>query len=347
VTWADEAKAVLEVPHDLLRRRYPPFVTGGALPRGDIPVFTFHGVDAVTFGRQLQYLAENGYRTLSAAEYIDVLTGARPAPERAVLLTFDDGRASTFAVALPLLERLGMKATVFLVPARVRGADAPPPALSGAQEGFVSWAEVEAMVRSGVFDVESHSLTHARIHTGPRVDRFLAPEDRVGYAAMDVPLIHAGGTDLLAPDVPLGTPLLRSAPRLSEAWRFYEDETIRMALPRGPIRGRLETAAEREAAMRRELLEAKRQIEERTGRPVTHLCYPWHAFGPTARRLAAEVGYRTAFCGKVAGVPVTRPGGDLLTIARVGDDYVEMLPGRGRKSLLDVVRHKWRRRFGG
>ena len=27
-----------EVPRDIVLRRYPPFVTGGPLPRGDVPV---------------------------------------------------------------------------------------------------------------------------------------------------------------------------------------------------------------------------------------------------------------------------------------------------------------------
>jgi hypothetical protein len=189
---------------------------------------------------------------------------------------------------------------------------------------------------------------------------------------MDVPLIRqASGVDLLAEDVPLGTPLLHSSPRTAEVLRFYEDPAVRKACveavteaggepffeTRGwegrllrlarriPITGRLESPLEREQALRRELAESKRQIEERTGRPVTHLCYPWHASGPTARRLAAELGYRTAFCGKVLGTPITALGGDPLAIARIGEDYVELLPGRGREDLLTVLRRKWRRRI--
>ena len=78
-----------------------------------------------------------------------------------------------------------------------------------------------------------------------------------------------------------------------------------------------------------------------------HLCYPWHAAGPTARRLAIEAGYETAFCGKVPGVPDHPPGGDPRAIARIGEDYVELLPGRGRATLAEVLRRKWARRFGG
>ena len=90
--------------------------------------------------------------------------------------------------------------------------------------------------------------------------------------------------------------------------------------------------------------ESRRLIEERTGRTVVHLCYPWHAWGPTARRLARDAGYRTAFCGKVRGVPITLAGGDPLAIARIGEDYLELLPGRGRADLTTILRRKLDRR---
>jgi len=112
------------------------------------------------------------------------------------------------------------------------------------------------------------------------------------------------------------------------------------------VSGRVETRPEQEAAIRRELAEARTLIAERTGRPSVHLCYPWHVAGEIAQSLAVEAGYETAFCGKVAGVPITRPGGDLRRIARLGEDYVELLPGRGRGRLSSLLAGKWRRRFG-
>jgi peptidoglycan/xylan/chitin deacetylase (PgdA/CDA1 family) len=384
------AKEALEVPRDLLLGRYPDFVTGGPLPRGDVPVFVFHSLEPESFGRKLRHLADNGYVTLSAAEYHQGLLGGRPFPEKAVLLTFDDGRGSLWTVGAPLLRRHGMRGVVFLVPARIPSRPGPlPPTLDDLERGkaspaavlareegegaFLSWEEIEALHRSGVFEFESHTLTHARIHTAPILAGFLTPDLRRGYAAMDVPLIEEGGRDLLAPEVPLGTPLLRSAPRTSEKRRFLEQPAFRARCVetvaegggeafftrRGwgkrlahlatlhRIEGREETLEEQETALRRELVGARRAIEERTGRPVVHLCYPWHASGPTARRLAREAGYRTAFSGKVKGVVLTRAGGDLQAIARIGEDYVELLPGRGRQSLAAVLRRKWKRRLRG
>lgn len=379
---ARHAREAWEVPRDLLLGRYPPFVTGGGLPRGHVPVFVFHSLDPESFGRKLAYLADNGYQTLSVEEYFLVLMGARPAPERAVLLTVDDGRASVYSVGYPLLARHGMKATVFLVPGQIgKGGARPLPAAAPRQrleppapnEGFLQWTEVELLARTGLFEFESHSLSHARIHTGPHVVDFFTPELRHGYRSLDVPLIHDGERDIPVAQVSLGTPLLRSEPRLSEELRFYEDPAIReaaLALVRDgggegfflrsgwrrrlrasvdgrSLPGRFETAAEREAAIRHELAESKRLIEQHSGRPVTHLCYPWHVAGPTAERLAREAGYRTAFCGKVRGVPLTLPGGDPLQIARIGEDYLETLPGKGRTDLAEILRMKWRRRLAG
>jgi hypothetical protein len=164
---------------------------------------------------------------------------------------------------------------------------------------------------------------------------------------------------------------LRDAPRLSEAIRFYEDPGVRDACvahvaERGGARffeqrrwdkalqhlvagqaltGRHESAAERERAQREELAGARRMLEERLGKPALDLCYPWHVAGPSAQRLAREAGYRTAWCGKVHGAPITPVGGDPLQIARIGEDYVELLPGRGRGRLAEVLKAKFGRRF--
>ena len=385
-----QARDILEVPRDLLLRRYPAFVTGGPLPRGHVPVFVFHSLEPERFERQLRYLAENRYETLSADEYFQVLVRAGAAPERAVLLSFDDGRGSVWSVGYPLLKRYGMKGVVFLVPGRipsrpgrlgptwedVREGRVPAREVLSREQGegaLMCWEEIAALARSGVFEFQSHTLTHARVHVSPEVVDFVTPQMRHGYAAMDVPLIEANGRDLLGPEVPLGTPLLRSEPRTAEASRFFEERrirqpcldavasgggeaffsrpdwrrTLRQAIANQAIRGRLETPAERARALRRELALSREIIAERTGQPVTHLCWPWHASGPTARRIALEVGYRTGFCGKVPGTPITPPGGDPAVIARIGEDYLELLPGRGRERLGAVLRRKWLRRRRG
>ncbi len=129
-------------------------------------------------------------------------------------------------------------------------------------------------------------------------------------------------------------------------WKDWE-RRLRRVFDREKVQGRLETPEQRAAAIRAELVDAKGKIEQRTGREVIHLCYPWHTAGPTARRLAREIGYRTAFRGKVSGAPVTRPGDDPHAIARISEDYLELLPGRGRLTLSTILSRKWSRRLKG
>lgn len=382
------AQAAWEVPRDLMLGRYPEFVTGGPLPKGHVPVFCFHSLDPDGFGRKVTHLAENGYVTLSADEYFQHLMGGKPAPEKAVVLSFDDGRASVRTVGLPLMRRHGMKGIVFIVPGHtvsrpgplpptwdeVRQGHATAEAVLGresADDAFLSWEEITDLTRSGLFEFHSHSLSHARVHTTPQLAGFMTPELRRGYGPLDVPLIYDGTRDLPSAAIPLGTPLFRSEPRLSEATRFYEDPAVREAcvarvaeagerffyrrgwqrelrrlVGKQRVSGHAEAVEDREAAIRRELAEARREIEARTGKEAIHLCYPWHVSGPTSRRIAREVGYRTAFCGKLAGVPITLAGGNPHQIARVGEDYVELLPGRNRGNLKSILRLKLSRRLG-
>jgi len=282
-----------------------------------------------------------------------------------------------------------MKGIVFLVPGRMPEGSGLGPTwddvetrrvqaedvLSREQgEGaFLSWAETLALSGSGLFEFQSHSLMHARVHTTPRLAGFMTPELRKGYAAFDAPLIAVDGRDLPASEVPLGTPLLAASSRLSDSLRFYEDPGVRTActehvaqhgaegffhsrdwaaqlrrvVGRHSLSGRFEDAPERDSAIVRELRESKEMIESRTGKPVSHLCYPWHVAGSQARKVARDLGYRTAFCGKVRGTPISRSGSDPHEIARLGEDYVETLPGRGREDVASVLQRKWTRRLRG
>ena len=213
------AREAWEVPRDLLLGRYPAFVTGGGLARGEVPVFVFHEAEPASFARQLEHLSRNGYTTLSIDEYLAVLRGSLKAPERAVLLTFDDGRGSVWSVAAPLLRQHGMRAVVFLVPGRV---PTHAPRAASEHAALLSWQEIDTLVRGGLIDFQSHTLLHARVHTGPALAGFVTPQSQRGYDAFDQPLVRDGERDLVGAEVPLGTPLLQSSPRTSEDLRFFE-----------------------------------------------------------------------------------------------------------------------------
>jgi peptidoglycan/xylan/chitin deacetylase (PgdA/CDA1 family) len=99
------------------------------------------------FAKQMEYLHANGYTTLSADEYLDVLDGKAEAPAKPVLLTFDDNTADFTEYVMPVLEKYGMKAIQFTVSGWIDG------------DLHMSAREMVDIASRGI-DVLNHTVTH-------------------------------------------------------------------------------------------------------------------------------------------------------------------------------------------
>lgn len=117
------------------------------------------GVTPRAFEAQMNALAAGGYRVVGLEEALQVVRGERPLIPGTVALTFDDGYRGLLEHALPVLERLGFRATFFLVTERVGEVNSwdarhgdPPRALMG-------WDEAAGLLARGM-EIGSHSRTH-------------------------------------------------------------------------------------------------------------------------------------------------------------------------------------------
>lgn len=161
-----------------------------------VPVLLYHHVAPdreVTpegFDRQMATLREEGWRSLGTGQLEAHLSGASPAPEKSLLITFDDGYADNWVYAYPSLRRHGMRAVLFVVTSRLREAAAPRPTSEEGgsipdtrqdergPDGFLSWAELRAMTDSGVVEAGSHTHTHAGFAEGTEYRDFSMELDR-------------------------------------------------------------------------------------------------------------------------------------------------------------------------
>jgi peptidoglycan/xylan/chitin deacetylase (PgdA/CDA1 family) len=105
----------------------------GVRPRGTDPYNLF--VPPAALEDQLRALLDRGWRPLRLADYL-----AGSGDGREFLITFDDGYRSVHAEALPVLRRLGVPATVFVLPGVLGGAAGWMPEMPG--EPLVTAAEV-------------------------------------------------------------------------------------------------------------------------------------------------------------------------------------------------------------
>ncbi len=100
--------------------------------RKGIPVLMYHRVwpdltDDLTITPERlrdhwQFLKEDGYHTLSLPEYLDIINGKSKQPQKAILITFDDGYRNNLEYAYPLLKEFGWQATFFITGNMIDGA---------------------------------------------------------------------------------------------------------------------------------------------------------------------------------------------------------------------------------
>ncbi len=114
-------------------------------------------VSRTQFAAELAYLHDNGYGTVTAAQYTDWLAGKSVAlPRKPILLTFDDGTLNSYLDSTDLLRQYGFTAVTFVV---TEFADKA----SAGQRGYVGWDATWAQLKSLPSDVWSFGF-HAGAH---------------------------------------------------------------------------------------------------------------------------------------------------------------------------------------
>ena len=67
------------------------------------------------FEKQMKWLHDNGYKTLTMDEFYKWKKGEYDAPRKSVVLTFDDGTESFYETVWPILKKYNLNATDFVI----------------------------------------------------------------------------------------------------------------------------------------------------------------------------------------------------------------------------------------
>jgi peptidoglycan/xylan/chitin deacetylase (PgdA/CDA1 family) len=130
--------------------------------RPTAPILLYHRFDAMgstnlwtvttsVFESQLQRLKAGSRPVARLRSVIDEMRGAGPPlAAGSVAITADDGDRSVYTDMFPLLRRYEAPATLFVNPFSISRSP-----------GAVTWEQLEEMHRSGLIDVQFHTLSHA------------------------------------------------------------------------------------------------------------------------------------------------------------------------------------------
>ncbi len=140
-----------------------PFRRGGLTPERyqTVPVLAYHQfaekstnsmtVSREAFEAQMQLLKEKGYQVVSLEQLLAFLDFRGQLPEKAVVITIDDGWRSTYEIAFPILKKYGYPATLFVYTQLITGGGKT-----------LSWDQVREMSAQGL-DVQCHTVSHRNL----------------------------------------------------------------------------------------------------------------------------------------------------------------------------------------
>ena len=114
------------------------------------------------FTQQMTYLVEENFHFLSMQDIRDYYEKGRELPEKSLFISFDDAFQSVYTTAYPILKKLGIKATLFVVSGWVFNESSD---VNASCSQVMSWEQLNSM--SDVFEYANHTHhLHNLVHPG-------------------------------------------------------------------------------------------------------------------------------------------------------------------------------------
>lgn len=125
-----------------------------------VPILTYHNFDPSTpgsmtistkkFEQQMQWLKDNGYTVIPLKDLVSYLQGDTDTlPEKSIVITMDDGRASVYKYMRTVIEKFDIPVTLFIYPSAISNASYA-----------MTWDQLRALQQTGLFDIQGHTYWH-------------------------------------------------------------------------------------------------------------------------------------------------------------------------------------------
>ncbi len=103
----------------------------------------------------ITYLMKKGYNPITFDQYFEATKGKYELPENPFIITFDDGYLSNYTLAYPVLQKLNVPATIFVVTSTVGKTPSDLP--------HFDWEQAREMAESGLVSIQSHTNDHVEL----------------------------------------------------------------------------------------------------------------------------------------------------------------------------------------
>ena len=155
-----------------------------------LAILMYHGFSAAgkestyvrnvsSFEKDLIFLKESWFEFVTTKELINFCDYGVPLPQKAVMLTFDDGYLNNYAFAYPLLQKYNAKAVVSPI-AYYSDYHTQYPDANTAY-AHMTWEQLSEMSDSGTVDVQNHSYNMHSLQNGRKGSSKATEESEAEY----------------------------------------------------------------------------------------------------------------------------------------------------------------------
>lgn len=103
------------------------------------------------FETQMEYLSKNGFTPISLDTLYAIFNKQAQAPNKPIVLTFDDGYIDFATNAFPILQKFNFPAVEFIATGLVGGSY------------YMSWDHIKQIQSSGLVTFEAHTVSHVNL----------------------------------------------------------------------------------------------------------------------------------------------------------------------------------------
>lgn len=129
--------------------------------------FARWSVSPTMFEDQMRAIRDGGFTPLTVTDFVRLREpGSAGLPARPVLITFDDGFADNYENALPILQKYGFPATLYVVTGYVGRTSEWLAHADESDRRMLTWAKVAEMDAAGV-EIGAHTQTHRALDVLP------------------------------------------------------------------------------------------------------------------------------------------------------------------------------------
>ncbi len=140
-----------------------------------IPILMYHSIShqatarfapfVVTpeaFEEQMRFVHQQGYHALTVTQFARLRREGQPLPARSIIITFDDGFADFLTVALPVLQRYDLVATLYVPTAFVGATSRWMDSQGEGTRPLLTWEQLRLLPTHGI-ECGAHSHTHPQL----------------------------------------------------------------------------------------------------------------------------------------------------------------------------------------